>query len=390
MSRNAPIDDYLRTPVEYELPPRQDNLFLWTVFLLLLVGFSMVCWVGSYLIFSRPEIPLSYKILRKIKKIDLPTRFKVTDPPKGEFMTAEKIYNRYQALSRPALRDLNLELERDYLRNYPINNELVPYVTGRFTILDSYELGPRDFVSSGVVALAVSADFPRLLIEHVYSATPTVAPTIKRNLATGMDIDLRRTYELTAVLHATRLEDGHLLLTVVPLNYGSYVFNSTEGGFSLEPPLELNVGAGWPMVRDERYAQADQDYVAFRTKSGLGPLVARRKEGDKPTETAIKGVDVPEPVGTPATTAALSAGSQPDKPTAGKPALAGPANAAGRKPAASPTAAVAVAHAEPSVARAVAINEPPRPAAPTPPPGSKSGGPDRGIAPAVFECSKSG
>ncbi len=63
-------DDLLRTPVEYDAPRRKDHLFLWTVFLLLLVGFSMACWIGSYLVFSRPELPVSYKILRKIKKID--------------------------------------------------------------------------------------------------------------------------------------------------------------------------------------------------------------------------------------------------------------------------------------------------------------------------------
>ena len=67
--------------------------------LLLLVGFSMACWIGSYLVFSRPEIPLSYKILRKIKKIDLPTRFKVQEPPKGEFLGPEKIYNKFNSLN---------------------------------------------------------------------------------------------------------------------------------------------------------------------------------------------------------------------------------------------------------------------------------------------------
>ena len=103
-------DDLLRTPVEYDTPRRKDHLFLWTVFLLTLVGFSMACWIGSYLIFSRPELPISYKILRKIKKIDPPARFKVNAAPPGEFLTAEKLFDRFNSMSAPALRTLNRDL----------------------------------------------------------------------------------------------------------------------------------------------------------------------------------------------------------------------------------------------------------------------------------------
>ena len=161
----------------------------------------------------------------------------------------------------------------------------MPYITGRFTILDSYELAASDFVTSGVVTLAVASDYPKLLIEHLYCAPAKVAPIIKRNLQTGMDIELRRTYELTAVLHVTKLGDGHIQLTVVPLNYGSYVLKGPDGGFGLEPPTELNVAAGWPVVRGARYQQADQAYVNFRTHTGLGPLVGyrgREKARDRP------------------------------------------------------------------------------------------------------------
>ena len=336
MTPPPPInEDFLRTPVEYDAPKQKSYLFLWTVFILLLIGFSMSCWIGSYLVFSRPEIPLSYKILRKLKKIDLPQRFKVQDPPKGEFFGPEKIYNRFSAMKPSELRKRNTELERSYLRNYQGNaaSDQVPYVTGRFTILDSYELGPNDFVPSGVVTLAVASDYPKLLIEHLYCAPAQVAPLIKRNLQTGMDIDLRRTYELTAVLHVTKLaEDGRLLLTVVPLNYGSYVFKGADGGFGLEPPNDLNVAAGWPVVRRERYRQANDAYVNWRSKSGLGPMAAYRDAEKKP-DTVLRGVD---PTPEPAPTAAPAPSAQMAK-TGPSPAKESPA---GKKPAGSPTPAL--------------------------------------------------
>ena len=49
------------------------------------------------------------------------------------------------------MRKLNAELERSFLRNYQglAITDSIPYAKGRFTILDSYELGPDDFVTSG-------------------------------------------------------------------------------------------------------------------------------------------------------------------------------------------------------------------------------------------------
>ena len=106
MNRSSLQEEALRPPPEYE-PRRKDNLFLWTVFLLLLVGFSMACWIGSYVVFSRPELPVSYRILRKIKKIDLPQRFKVNAAPPGGFLGPEELFNRYNKMNGPQLRDLN-------------------------------------------------------------------------------------------------------------------------------------------------------------------------------------------------------------------------------------------------------------------------------------------
>ena len=352
-------DDLLRTPVEYDSPRRKDHLFLWTVFLLLLVGFSMVCWIGSYLVFSRPELPVSYRILRKIKKIDPPARFKVNAAPPGEFLGPEQLFERFDSLSGPALRNLNRDLERAYLKNYPAGTEPVPYVKGRFTIMDSYELHPSDFVGSGVVALAVSTDFPKVMIEQLYPSSLPDAPLIKRNLQSGMDIELRRTFELTAVLHVTKLPDGHMQLTVVPINYGRYVFTGTNGGFELQPPPELNVAAGWPVVREQRREAASEAYLNFRAHSGGGLLVSR-KEGEKPAPTAVKGVDAPivdetpaPPAAVPTATPGIARASLPP----GKP------GATGKKPtpapAAIPSPAPVLAQASVPVRAALPVSEPP-------------------------------
>ncbi len=360
----APYKESIRTPLEYE-PQKKDNLFLWTVFLLLLLASALATWIGVYVIFGQPELPISYKILRKFKRLDAPQRFKVNAAPQGEFVSAEKLYTRYNNLNPVALREANRQLERSYLRNYPVSSQTAAYITGRFTIMDSYELQPTNFFPSGVAALAVSDDFPRLMIEHVYPAGPSIAPLVQRNLQTGMDIELRRTYELTTVLHATKLPDGHILLTVVPLNYGSYIFKGTSGGFTLEPPTVLNVAGGFPLLSEEKRHDATEALIAYRQRSGGGLLVANKKENEKPAEAALTGVDAPiepdptptpAPKSTPALAAAAAAASKGPLQSLKK--LISPAAAA--TPAAAPPTSAAMAAATP-IPRAVAVQAPAAP-----------------------------
>ena len=61
----------------------RDHLFLWTVFILLLIGAAFACWLGSFYVFGHPEQPRSYAILKKLKKLDPPRRFEVTAAPAG-------------------------------------------------------------------------------------------------------------------------------------------------------------------------------------------------------------------------------------------------------------------------------------------------------------------
>ena len=46
----------------------RDHLFLWTVFILLLIGMAFACWLGSFYIFGHPEKPRPYRLLKKLGK----------------------------------------------------------------------------------------------------------------------------------------------------------------------------------------------------------------------------------------------------------------------------------------------------------------------------------
>lgn len=211
-------------------PPREehDNLFAWTIFILLLIGFALTCWLGTFYIFGHPENPSSYKLLQKLKKIDAPKRFEVTEAPPGEFLGARKLYDKYITFTRLQLQNENAEILRTYINNYQETKRLVPYLVGRYTILSARALKPTDVVTSGVVALAQAVDYPSVLVEYIYPADEETVPQIERMIAPGTTVELKRTIDLSAIVHIERVE-GRLQFTVIPLLYGTYALKQGQG-----------------------------------------------------------------------------------------------------------------------------------------------------------------
>src|SRR5256714_823065 len=243
---------------------KKTNFFGWAVAILLLTGFAFAAWLGSFYIFWQPERPQSYRILKKLHKIEPAKRFELTAAPAGEFLTSKQLYDRYIAMSPTELGPMNSELVRNYIRNFQQVRGLVPYVIGRFDIMQARELTPNDIFLSGMVALTNAVDHGELLMEHVYPADPQALPLMRQTLATGLEIKLERTHDLSAVVHAERLSDGRILITAMPLLYGSYTVTRGPGTFTLEPPLDLNLAAGWPLVKDTARKNAETEYASYR------------------------------------------------------------------------------------------------------------------------------
>jgi len=256
----------------YSSPRRRTNYFGWTVAILLLTGFAFAAWLGSFYIFDQPERPDSYRILQRLHKIDPSKRFELTAAPAGEFLNAKQLYDRYVGMGAAALAKTNAELARNYIRNYQQVRGLVPYVVGRYTIVEARELGPGDVFTSGMVALTNAVDSGELLMEHVYPANPEVLPLMKQTLKVGLEIKLERTHDLSSVIHAERLADGRIMITAVPLLYGSYTVTRGLGTFRLEPPLTLNLIGGWPLFKEHARVKAEERFADYRRKT-TGPQV---------------------------------------------------------------------------------------------------------------------
>jgi len=246
-----------------------DGLFGWAIFILLLIGFAFACWMGSFYVFGHPEKPFSYSILSRLDKLDSPKRFEITAAPRGQFLNAEELYEKFGNLTPKQLRNENEELVRNYIRNYHQVDGLVPYVVGSYNIKDSYEVGEESYFGTGIVAVAEAKETPKVLIEHVFPADEKMIPALHRTLLTGLDISLKKRQDLSAVVNLQKLPDGRLQVTAVPLTYGSYTATEGTGSFSLEPPGSLNVGAGLPVVDAERLAAADEKYSTYQRRTAV-------------------------------------------------------------------------------------------------------------------------
>lgn len=335
---------------------RRVNFFGWTIAILLLIGLTLAAWLGSYYIFNQPERPDSYRILQKLHKIEQPKRFQLTAAPAGEFLDPKKLHERYSTMRPAELAKANAELARNYIRNYQGIAGQVPYVVGRYTIMEARELGPTDLFTTGMVALTTAIDYGELLMEHVYPADPQAVPLMKETLATGLEIKLERSHDLSVVVHADRLKDGRMLLTTVPLLYGSYTVTQGRGTFSLEPPFELNMAAGWPLFKDDTRREAETRFANYREKA-------------LPTGQAVSIPGLAPPTATAAPTNALVRIEQAMPVEPAKVAAAGPAAAGGKggkvaknEKGAAPTASPGAARASATPVAVTKASAPPVPA----------------------------
>jgi hypothetical protein len=309
--------DYGVSPYDepYARPRRRTNYFAWTIAILLLTGFALAAWLGSFYIFNQPERPDSYRILQKLHKIDPPKRFQLTAAPAGEFLSAKQLYDRYIGMGSVELARANAELARNYIRNYQLVRGLVPYVVGRFTIVAARDLGPNDVFTSGMVVLTTAVDSGEVLMEHVYPAKPETLPLMKQTLNTGLEIKLERTHDISAVIHAERLVDGRILITVIPLLYGSYTVTRGLGTFRLEPPLSLNLAAGWPLFKADERASVDQRISELRQKiataPGQIPIPGMSPSATPPpADNRLVRIEQARPVRTPARAPVLAKGEK--------------------------------------------------------------------------------
>jgi hypothetical protein len=231
------------------LPHGVDSIFGWTIFIFLLIGFTLFCWMGSFYIFGHPEKAGNYHLLKRLHKLEEPQRFQITAAPRGEFLKPSQLLERYGVLSPTDVKRLNETLFRNFLRNYHQTKELVPYVTGTYKVLMVLPLTKKNIFFPGVVTLLQSMEEPEVFLEQVFTSNLNNLPALEASLSQGQEIKLEKPLDLSAMIFLDQLPEGRLKFTTMPLLYGTYgTRENSKITFSLEPPENLNIEGGLPIL----------------------------------------------------------------------------------------------------------------------------------------------
>lgn len=259
-----------------EKPQTRTGFFWWSVIILLLIGACFASWIGSFYVVAHPENPTCYRLLKKLKRLDPPKRFEVTQVPTGDFVTVAQLLERFGKIGPEEMANRNAEMLRAYIMNFRETKKPPVYVIGRFDVVETHQLGGGDLFPSGAVVLAQSLDSPQVLLESIFPAKPNTASAIRASVRTGTDFTLARSRDLLALIHVARLDDGRMQFTAVPLPYGGWQVRRAGGEFKLSSPEELekfdarlglNISAGLPIVRGERLKTGSAAYAEFRRKA---------------------------------------------------------------------------------------------------------------------------
>jgi hypothetical protein len=123
------------------------------------------------------------------------------------------------------------------------------------------------------------------------------------------------------VIHAERLVDGRIMITAVPLLYGSYTVTRGLGTFRLAPPLSLNLIAGWPLFKASEFSGIEQHYAEYQQKAAVaqgGPIsIPGFSPGATPPPAPNELVRVEQaiPIGTPPTAPLIAKNEKLANPT---------------------------------------------------------------------------
>ena len=158
-----------------------------------------------------------------------------------------------------------------------------------------FRLGESNFFPSGIVALARSTEKPSVLLEMIFPAEEKNIGNLERLLQTGLDLTLARTLDLSAVINVQRTADGELQITAVPLLYGNYTSTDDTGTFSLEPPEDLKVSAGLPVLNQAAVDKAENYYANYLQRAGLDD-----GEGAAPSLMRVQKTEAANPDAIPA------------------------------------------------------------------------------------------
>jgi hypothetical protein len=96
-------------------------------------------------------------------------------------------------------------------------------------------------------------------------------------------------------VHVEKAVDGRLQLTVVPLLYGTYALKQGSGTFSLEPPPDLNMDPGLPVIKGQALQEGLKKFALYRRDRPVAATDASPNAPPAPATPELVRVDTVAP-----------------------------------------------------------------------------------------------
>ena len=190
---------------------RNSGLFWWTILITLLLGVATFCWFFSIMVFKYPEKPFNYRVLTKMKKLEVINKYAPETVPHGKFLGAKDLLSAYYYYNTEQLRHANDTLKRSYILNYA--DESPVYVKGTYTVTMARPLAVQDVIAEGWVVRARSVDMEDVELELLLpGAKSATAPYHEGETFT---LDNKATFG--TVMHVERTGGDGICATVVPI-----------------------------------------------------------------------------------------------------------------------------------------------------------------------------
>jgi hypothetical protein len=240
-----------------EAPPSRPAYFWWLLANALALCFAITSWAVCLHVFGNPELPRNYEILGKLGRLPKLKRYTVLDVPGGNSLMPRELYKKFFGTTPDQLERVNSLLMRNYLTNFdrPL---LLTYIEGDYQVVNVRKLADGDFFNPGIVlraqALVKPDDFTKPLpypvfIEYLF---PTAKTEAAQFFKPADILSVKKSPNCAAVVHVAKImheDEPALLLTVIPIAYGSYQIGDVAS-FEIEPPEKLHPAAGFPVFKN--------------------------------------------------------------------------------------------------------------------------------------------
>ncbi|MGB1937323.1 MAG: hypothetical protein ACPH5P_04675 [Akkermansiaceae bacterium] len=240
------------------LVERRPPWFWWFLALILASCFSALSWSLCISIFSHPEIPRNYEILKKLERLPTPRAYTSQTAPKLPTASAATLRKSYLAFTTTELTTINRSLLHSYLTNFDTKT-FSCYLEGTYKVIQTRELTEDDIISRGFAlqlrAYTQADEYTGLTPYPVIAEiiVPTPYRGSHKHYHKGDIIELGITPHFASLLNISKIirpeDDTIILVTAVSL--ASKLRPPHSGPFDLSPPRELNLMARFPLFAVE-------------------------------------------------------------------------------------------------------------------------------------------